>query len=84
MSIFNGNIFHNIALVPAYRDALYFVEERNKGETDGRTGGKRRERGRVGENAIWEEFASSRIAAFAVEDLSRLGQVEMGAIFVNS
>lgn len=67
MCQYSTEIYFNIALVPAYRDALYLVEERNKGKptaTPDRWEKEReRERGRVGENAIWEEFASSRIAA---------------------
>lgn len=52
--------YFNIALVPAYRDALYLVEERNKGRptADRWERAGENERGRVGGNAIWEEFAS--------------------------
>jgi len=44
VSIFNGNIYFNIALVPAYRDALYLIEERNKGRPTTDRWKKERER----------------------------------------
>jgi len=83
MCQYSMEIYLNIALVPAFRDALYLVEERSKEIRTADRWEKERERDRKSERERYlgriRFYENSRSKWRS----SRIGQVGMKAIFVN-